>query len=124
MGEARLTGYTVCYTWEEESVIKKIFFLLIVGLIAYSLFLIAVPHFNYFAFKSDLNELMRVSISRPDLITEEIMTLAEKYDIPITEEDIKLRRDEFYSVSVSWEETIDFLTLYQKTFKFHIDTSK
>ncbi len=103
---------------------KTVFFLLILGLIGYSLFLVVVPHYNYFAFKSDVGELMRISISNPRLIKKEIMNLVEKYDIPIKEKDINLRREIRYEVTVSWEETVDFFTLYQKTFEFYIDTSE
>ncbi len=104
---------------------KTVFFLLILGLIGYSLFLVVVPHYNYFVFKSDVLELLKIKIAdNPIRTTSEIMNLVEKYDIPIKEKDINLRREIRYEVTVSWEETVDFFTLYQKTFEFYIDTSK
>jgi hypothetical protein len=103
---------------------KTVFFLLILGLIGYSVYLVAAPHYNYFAFKSDVGELMRISIGNPKQITGKIMNLAEKYDIPIKKEDINLRLQKRYEVTLSWKETVDFFTIYQKTFEFYIDTSE
>ncbi len=104
---------------------KKLFFLLVLGLIVYSLFLIVIPHYNYHAFRSDLRELLRVSITDTrGEIMEEILNLAEKYNIPIEKEDINLEKKGLYVVTISWEETVDFFTIYQKTFEFYIDTSE
>lgn len=105
--------------------IKKLFPLFISVLVCYLLFLIVVPYYHYYAFKSDLREILRVSeADRPEEVMARILNLVEQYNIPIKEKDIKLKRKKQYVVTVSWQETVDFFTIYQKTFEFYIDTSK
>ncbi len=107
--------------------IKKIFFFLVLGLIAYSLFLTTIPNYHYYAFKSDLEETLRVSVTdRPEELMTKILNLAETYKLPIEKKDINLKAKKVYTVTVSWEETVVFFPvypIYQKTFKFYIDTS-
>jgi len=103
---------------------KVIFALVILAIIIYAAYLVAIPHYNYYAFKSDLTAQLKVSIGKPEETMKEVMNLVEKYDIPIEEKDIILRRDKYYYVITSWTVTVDFFTLYQKTFKFYIDTRK
>ncbi len=106
--------------------IKKLVFLLVIVLIGYSLFLIAKPHFNYYAFKSDLRERLIVSVGETDKkIMEEILKIAEQYNIPIEEQDIRVHKNEWrYAAVISWEKTVNFFNVYQKTFEFHVDTSQ
>lgn len=105
---------------------KKLVFLLVIALIGYSLFLIAKPHYNYYAFKSDLRERLYVSVAEGEKeIMEEILKIAEQYNIPIEEQDIRLYKNERrYTAVISWEETVNFFNVYQKTFEFHVDTSQ
>lgn len=105
--------------------IKKSFSLLVLGLIIYSVFLIAVPYYHYYALKSDLEETLRVSATDPpEEVMAKVLTLAGQYKIPVEEEDINLRKEDQYIVAISWQETVDFFNLYQKTFEFSIDTGK
>ncbi len=106
--------------------IKKIVFLLVIVLIGYSLFLVAKPHYNHYAFKSDLRERLYVSVGESEKeIMEVILKIAEQYNIPIEEQDIRLHKNEMrYTVVISWEETVNFFNVYQKTFEFHVDTSQ
>ena len=103
---------------------KTVAFLLIFGIIGYSIYLVAIPHYNYFAFSSDVGEHMRINIYSPEQVKDDLMQYVEEYDIPINKEDIYLSSERPYKVSISWEETVDFFGLYQKTFEFHIDTRK
>lgn len=105
--------------------VKKTLFLLILALAVYSAILIVRPHYNYYGFKSDLREYLRVNvITFQKGVRAGILDIAENYNIPINEDDIYLKLNGQYNAKISWEETVDFLTLYQKTYKFHIDTSK
>jgi len=105
--------------------IKKSLYLLVLGLIVYSLFIIITPYYHYYAFKLDLEETLRTGVTdSPKVIMTKILDLAEQYNIPIEKEDVNLRQDKRYVVAISWQETIDFFTVYQKTLKFHIDTSR
>jgi hypothetical protein len=104
---------------------KIIIFLIFLVLTGYSLYLVAVPHYNHFAFKSDLEELLGITISNsPKKFTEEIMNLVEKYNIPIKEDDLYLTWNNGFWVKTDWEETVNFFGVYQKTFKFRINTGK
>lgn len=106
--------------------IKKFVFLLVIVLIGYSLFLVAGPHYNHYAFKSDLRERLHVSVGeREKEIMEEILKIAEQYNIPIKEQDIRLHKNErYYTAVISWEKKVNFFNVYQKTFEFHVDTSQ
>jgi Tfp pilus assembly major pilin PilA len=105
--------------------LKKLLLLLAFGVIAYSLFMIAIPYYRYYTFKSDLEETLQVNVTdTPDEIMAKILDLANQYKVPVGEEDIDLRQEKEYVVTVSWQETVDFFTIYQKTFEFYIDTSK
>jgi hypothetical protein len=103
---------------------KVIVTILILVLIGYSLYLVAVPHYRYYGFKTDVQEYLRVAIDIPKRVQSDIYEIASDYNIPIDKGDITITRIEhkIYDVQVSWEETVDFFTLYQKTFYFTFDT--
>ena len=106
---------------------KVILVLLILGIIGYSAYLVAIPHYNYLAFKSDALEFLRISIRNyPEKTKKEIMKIAEEYDIPIEKGDIYLQWNpkKGFLMRVAWVETVDFFGIYQKSFKFQIDTIK
>ncbi len=105
--------------------VKILFYLAVVALIIYSAILIITPLYHYYAFKSDLEETIDVSISeKPEDLLTRVYELARQYNIPVEKDDIKLWQDKQYFAAVSWKETVDFFTIYQKTFIFSIDTSK
>ena len=106
--------------------VKKIFFLLIVVLIGYTIFLIARPHYNYYAFKSELREVMKINVTWVEKeVIGEIMKLVEKYNIPVEERDIKLYlKEERFVAETSWDVTVNFLGIYKKTYEFSVDSSQ
>ena len=104
--------------------VKYIVIICIAAVVIYSLFLFIVPHYRYYAFTSDLTEMLRVSVAdRSEDVMEKILNLVENYKIPVEKNDIHLFHKKHYIVKVSWQETVNFFTIYQKTFNFHIDTS-
>lgn len=107
--------------------IKKLFYLAIFALFIYSLVLLAAPYYHYHAFKSDLEELLKVSIAdRPDEVMTKILDLAKQYKIPIEKNDINLNLAAKYTAKISWQETVAFFPAYQiykTTVSFDIDTS-
>ncbi len=104
---------------------KTIIFLIFLVLTGYSLYLAAVPQYNHFAFKSDLEELLRITIRNdPKQFTEDIMNLVAEYNIPIKEDDLYLTWENGFWVKTDWKETVNFFGVYQRTFKFRIDTRK
>ncbi len=108
--------------------IKILSILAILALVIYSVVLTITPYYHYHAFKSDIEEIMRVSVTdRPEEVMTKILNLVEQYNIPVEKKDIRLSMDKKYEAEVSWRETIvyyPFYKIYQKTFEFHIDTGE
>ncbi|MBI4698331.1 MAG: hypothetical protein HY758_05320 [Nitrospirae bacterium] len=105
--------------------IKIIFYFAIFALIIYSAILTVIPLYHYYAFKNDLEEILAVSITdKPEDVLEKIYDSALELNVQVEKEDIELWKERRYFAAVSWEETVDFFSLYQKTFIFSIDTSK
>ena len=103
--------------------VKKFLIIAIVAAVIYSTFLFILPYYHYYAFNIDLAETLKMSVAdRPEDVMEKILHLVESYKIPVEKDDIDLIHKKHYNVIVSWHETVDFFTLYQKTFNFHIDT--
>jgi hypothetical protein len=103
--------------------IKKLFFIALAGVMIYSAYLTAIPYYHYFAFKSDLQELVKVSVAdRKEEIMEKVLETVERYHIPVQKNAIKVFHEKYFIVQVSWTETIDYFTLYQKTIHFRVDT--
>jgi hypothetical protein len=105
--------------------IKKLFIIAIIGVIGYSIYMVAEVHYNYWAFKSDVEKYLRVAINIPKRVKEDIYEIVDQYNIPLEDDEISITREgRIYVVRASWSETIDFFTLYQKTFYFEVDTSR
>ena len=104
---------------------KMLIKLLVVGLALYSAFLFGVPHYHYLVFKSDLKEVSKMNSNqfREGEMMSKVHEMARDDNVPLKEKDIKLTRESTYKIEVSWEETVNWLTIYQKTFKFAVDTS-
>ncbi len=104
--------------------VKYIVIICIAVVVVYSLVLAIIPHYRYYAFTSDLSETLRVSVTdRPKAVMEKILNIVEDYKIPVEKNDIQLFHKKHYMVKISWQETVNFFTIYQKTFNFHIDTT-
>jgi hypothetical protein len=105
--------------------LKKLIVITIIVLIGYSIYMVAEVHYNYWAFTSDVEKYLRVAINIPKRIKEDVYEMVDQYDIPLDKDKISISYDgRFYVVKASWSETIDFFTLYQKTYYFKIDTSR
>jgi hypothetical protein len=104
--------------------IKTLFLLLILALIVYSGIQFATPYFHYYAFKKDVEELIRVNINTSPLeMKERVMRIAKEYNIPIKEIDIILTPEKKYRVEASWEEKVNLLGIYEKNLEFFLNTS-
>ncbi|MBI5195090.1 MAG: hypothetical protein HZA10_02070 [Nitrospirae bacterium] len=105
--------------------IKKLFYLLVLGVAVYSGIKLAIPHYHYQLFKSDVEELAQLSIAdvRPDEMRERIIKLADQYKIPLKMRDLIIKAEGGYSILVTWEETVNIFDVYKRTFVFYIDAS-
>lgn len=105
--------------------LKKLIVITIIVLIGYSTYMVAEVHYNYWAFKSDVEKYLKVAINIPRQVKEDVYAIVVQYDIPLEEDEVSIIHDgRIYVVRASWSETIDFFTLYQRTFDFEIDTSR
>lgn len=109
---------------------KNFFLGIVVILAAYIFYLTFAPVFNYYIFKNELKETMKIirRIDRHKDVMKRIIRHTKEYNIPITAEDVELElvHDQFQA-KIHWEETVEyfpFYPLYQKTFEFYIDTSE
>ncbi|MBI5676627.1 MAG: hypothetical protein HZC48_12535 [Nitrospirae bacterium] len=105
---------------------KKFLNLLVVGLALFSAYQFGVPFYHYLAFKSDLKELSRMNSNqfRQGEMMLKVQEMARDMNIPLKDKNIKLTRDSTYKIEVLWEETVNWLSIYQKTFQFAVDTSQ
>lgn len=105
--------------------IKKFFYLLVLGVAVYSGIKLAIPHYHYYIFKSDVEELAQLNVAdlRPDEMRERIINLADQYKIPLKMRNLIIKADDGYYISVTWEETVNILNVYKRTFVFYIDAS-
>lgn len=105
---------------------KKLIVIIIIGAVIYSAYLYAEPYYTYYMFKTDVDEYVKVAIDFKKEVRNEVFRMAQTYDIPIEKDQIYLKRDpgKPYIVKVSWSKKVDWFTLYQRTFKFSVNTEK
>ena len=104
---------------------KKFFNLLVVGLALVSAFQFGLPFYHHMVFKSDLKEVSKMNSNqfREGEMMLKVKEMARDFNVLLQDKDIILTRDSKYKIEVSWEETVNWLGIYQKTFKFAVDTS-
>ena len=104
---------------------KMLIKLLVVGLALYSAFLFGIPFYHYQVFKSDLKELSKLPSGpfKEGEMMLRVQEMAREIKVPLKDEDIILTHGLTYKIEVSWEETVNWLGFYQKTFQFAVDTS-
>jgi hypothetical protein len=99
-------------------------FFLIAALIVFLVYLgvkFGMPYYKYSAFKSDIKEMVRVSLGDVNKTKTEVLQRAQELKIPIGEKDVVIEKKEnIIIVTTSWSETVDVLGVYQKTLDFDI----
>lgn len=101
--------------------IKKIIVVLVIGLIIYAGIQFGLPQYHYYAFKSDLDELARITNLRPKELREEVMKSARDYNVPLNSKKLIITRNGGNRIQASWSETVNLFNLYEKTFHFSVD---
>ncbi len=101
--------------------IKKLFTVLIIALIIYAAVVFVPPYYHYYAFRSDLKEFARIGRALPHQeLMKKIMEKARDYNVPIDERDIVITRNHEINIQASWQERVNFLNIYEKTFNFSV----
>ena len=103
---------------------KLIVFLLLAGAITYVGILFVTPQYHYQGIKSDLKELVVLRNMQPREIREEMQKSIDYYEAPIKNSSILIDRlpNFQYQIRVSWSETVNLLDLYEKTYRFSINS--
>jgi hypothetical protein len=81
-----------------------------------------MPYYKYSAFKSDIKEMVRVSVGDIRKTKTEVLERAKELKIPVGEEEVDVqKKGNVIAVTTSWTETVDLLGVYQKTLDFEIN---
>jgi len=96
----------------------------VIVLIVYAGFVFIPPYYHYYTLRSELSELARVGKRlRERELMERVKEKIEEYNVPVDEDDITITKEggDLY-IEVSWQESVNFLNVYQRTFDFSIYT--
>ena len=105
----------------EDGYIKFFVIVALIVLLVYVGIIFGMPYYKYSAFKSDIKEMVRVSLGDVNKAKTEVLQRAQELKIPIGEKDVEVKKQgNIVVVTTSWSETVDVLGLYQKTLDFDI----
>lgn len=108
--------------------IKTLIWLALVVLMVYSGIQFGMPQYRYHAFKTDASDIVRFRYHPPNELKKlrtKLLERAEEVGLPVYEENIEVDRTERgYWARIKWEETVDILGQYQKTYHFEVEVSK
>ena len=102
--------------------LRNLIRLTVLLLIAHALYRFVPPYVHYHQFKDAVAEAALFARDRPDAeIVERVMTLAERYGVPVERDAVRVTRDSrFTYISVSYEESIELLPSYRRTMPFSV----
>jgi|GEM_PF-3188819 len=106
---------------------KKLFVLLIISLVVYAGVVFIPPFYHYYAFKDDIKELAMIGRAIPTSeLMQKVMEKANDYNIPIDESDVTITggKDKRIDIAIEWQERVNFLNIYERSFSFSVDTSR
>jgi hypothetical protein len=105
--------------------LKAVIWLALLAAVIYVGVKMGMPYFRYYAFESDVQELVGISIADADSLRDKVMEKAWEYDIPIQSRDVNVSgRSGAFKVYVAWAETVNIFDLYAKTYEFTVDVSR
>jgi hypothetical protein len=109
---------------------KKLAIIITIVFVAYCVFMFGMPQYKYYAFKTDAADIVRFTFKGRDdrekveKLRKEMFEKAQEVGLPISENHIKVESTETgYWVYIKWQETVDILGQYQKTFEFEVEVS-
>ena len=103
--------------------LRNLIRIVVVLLIAHALFRFVPPYIHYHQFRDAVGEaaLFARDRSEADLV-DQVMALAEKYQIPIEREAVQVSRDKQSTyITVNYEEQIEWLPSYTRPMPFTVD---
>lgn len=106
----------------ENGFIKLILITTIIVSLVYAGMKFGMPYYKHSALKSDIKEMVRVSLGDVKKTKTEVLERAKELNVPIEEKDVEVQKQgNIIIVTTSWSETVDILGLYEKTLDFEID---
>ena len=106
--------------------IKLLIKLAIVALVANAAFHIMVAYTSYYRFKDAVQQTTQFGNDKSiEQIKARVLSLASDYDLPISEDDVTVKREQLHTlVDGAFTKTLDLLPGYSRpwTFEFHTDT--
>ena len=109
--------------------IKTLIWVALVVFAVYSGIQFVMPQYRYYAFKTDAEDIIRFRYRPPNEALKKLRTkLYEKVEevgLPVSKKQIEVERTERgYWARIKWQETVDILGQYQKTYYFEVEVSK
>lgn len=107
----------------KDGFIKPVLIIVILVLVVYGGIEYGMPYYRYSMFKSDAQQLARVSLRRVDKLRNSLMERADELKIPLSSDNLYVERgpNDTMRVSAMWYEDVNVLGIYQKTLKFNVD---
>ncbi len=105
--------------------LKKLFvYLLVLGALIYIGILFGTPQYHYYGLKSDIEELADLRNLQMKEMREEVQESIDSYGVPVQMSAVSIEKvGRFYTIRVSWKETVNLLDFYEKTYTFSIDAT-
>ena len=101
---------------------RTLFKLGIFLLIVHALYRFVPIYFHYQQFKDAVHETALFSRERTDAqIIERVIELAEKYQVPLSRENVQIRREgERIGIDAAYLESIEWLPTYKRPWQFNV----
>ncbi len=102
---------------------KFIVFVVFAGLVIYIGILYGTPPYHYNGIKSDIEELVMLRNMSDKELREEVKQSIEYYGVPVKMSKVSITRDNrrHFIIRFSWQETVNFMDLYEKKYKYTIN---
>jgi len=104
--------------------INRLICLGIFGGAVYAAYIFGMPHYEFYALKSDVKEIARFELAAAEkdkALIEEVVKRAAELGVPLTEANIALAEKR---ITVRWSKTVDVLGVYQRRLGFTIDVPR
>lgn len=106
--------------------LKRLICLAVVALAVYSGYMLGMPYYKFYAFRSDAADMVKFKSNYPKELKEKVIQKARDYGVPVSDEAIQIWKteDKGYRMKASWSETVNILDLYEKTFNFAFEVAE
>jgi len=110
----------------ENGYIKPILSILVLVFLVYAGIQFGMPYYRHSVFKSDAEQLARVSLGRVDKLKNSLAERAEELKIPLAYDEIYVERGAGNTMRVSamWHEKVNILGLYEKNIEFTVNLTE